>query len=311
MSKITLIFQLAGIQYFNLSAETFETAASHNLTRKFKILFVVNISLVICELCAICFASYLELMQAKQGNAVTGQIVQIISYGFMIVVLLTTILNSFLLRGKAWQIFKNFKLISKTFLTLKQCVDYATFESEIKKTFTKLSIVFVGSTLVTVICISQYNQSNVLLWAVLAIYPYIFVVINCCYWTTLIRLIRENLRFVKKYLVQLHIDTKLFRNSPAVTSNLEIKLKKNFETYELIGKLKRIYGTIYETTSLINEFIAVPVCLVLIFVVVGNVSGGYKVFLSFRNDIPVERVFGKAVRCHNITHDLIMYLFSS
>lgn len=300
LSRITLIFQLTGIQYFFISSESIATTSKthQSMTRKLKLLFVANIVIVIGEFCAILFAIYVENGQHRQqNNVVAGQIVQFTSYNLKVLVLLTTIFNSLFLRGKAKQIFQNSKNISEIVSTLNRSVDYTSFENEFKKTFAKLLLSFMVSTMATLIFIYQYNQTNVLLWGILAAYPYFFLMITFTYWTLLVRLIRENLRSIKDCVVQLHKNVKLFRRS-SEAYNHGSRMRRNHETYNYIVKLKRIYGIIYETTSLVNEFIAAPISLFIIVVVIANVSSGYKVFLSFKQDVPVERVAGKICFWH-------------
>lgn len=170
LSRITLIFQLTGIQYFCISTGSLEAAEGQSLTRKQKLLFIANIAIVIGEFSGIVFAIFLEESLHKQhGNVVAGQIVQFTSYYLATFVLLITMLNSLFLRGKARQIYKNCRNISEILSTLNQRVDYATLEYEFKKTFAKLSLCFIGSTVATVIFIYQHNQTNVFLWAVLVV----------------------------------------------------------------------------------------------------------------------------------------------
>lgn len=298
LSRITLIFQVIGIQYFRISSESLEPR-TNGLTRRLKLFFVANIALVFIEFCAVIFAIYLERSQYHHhGNIVAGQIVQITSYMVMILVLATTILNSFFLRDKGKQIFKNSSSITVILLALNQNVDYTTFESEFKNTLAKLSISFVGATFATLIFIYQYNHTNIFLWGVVAVYPYFFLIMSFSYWTLLVRLIRENLRFVKECVVQLHHKVTLFHINSEIFNHdsrlIDSKLKRNNETYDFVVKLKRIYGIIYETTALTNKLIAVPICLFIILIVIANVSSGYKVFLSFKRDIPIERIAGKS-----------------
>lgn len=116
--------------------------------------------------------------------------------------------------------------------------------------------------------------------------------ITISYWTLLIRLVRQNLRFIKQSVLLLHKKHNLSEVNIDVCSH-ELRSRSYHETYNLIVKLKRIYGIIYDTTLLINELIGIPICIILIAIIAGNISAGYKVFLSFRGDIPVERVAGK------------------
>lgn len=289
LSKITLIFQVMGLQYFTISPEPLEDINS--LNGKFKWIFVVNIMMTMCEFCGILFAIYLSILETKKVNAKTSaeQIVQFSTYNLTIVVLVVTILNSLLLRKKARQIIKNCQIISKALHTLNQFVDYETFAKEFKNSFAKLFLCFVVSTLAPTIFTFLSHNKNVFLWAMLAIYPYFFIVIVFSYWTFLVRLVREQLRSVKKSLVQLQRNGKIFEIAPE-TRNHDSKVERNHATFDYFVKLKRIYGAIYETSSLVNELIAVPICLILFLVIFANTSSGYKVFLSFRNDVPVERV---------------------
>ncbi len=164
LSRITLIYQLTGVQYFHISPETVEaTKTSHqNVNRKFKLIFLANMLIVLSEIFGIIFAVHLEEMQNRPiDNAVTGQIVQIVSYNFTIIAFLITILNSFFGRNKAKQIFKNCKIISNILLTLNQHTNYGSVEKEFTRTFAKLGVCFIGSTMATGIFIFHYNQTNV------------------------------------------------------------------------------------------------------------------------------------------------------
>lgn len=293
LSKVTVIFELIGIQYISITSETLEATSSTNgLSRKFKWIFVVNILLTICEVGAISFAIQASKFDSHKGNVATGQIVQFTCYYLMIVVIITTMLNSLFLRKRVRQILRNCKIISKTLLSLNQCVDYEAFGREYKKSFAKLFLCFVGLNLAALIFVSLRNNVEVLMWTVLTIYPYFFIVMVFGYWTFLIRLVCEHLRFVKESLVQMKKHVNIFQIDPE-TRNHNSKMRRNHETFKFFVKLKRIYGVIYETSTIVNEVMAVPISLTILFVVIANVSSGYKVFLSFRSDIPLERVAGK------------------
>lgn len=286
LSGITLIFQLVGIQYFSISPETMETSNGTScLSKKFKIIFAANVALTIIEF-AMLFVIHLDTLSNTHGTVATGENVRFISFCFMIAVIAITILNSFFLRDKARMIFKNLKIISKALVSVNQYVDYETFAREFKRAFAKLCLFFIG--LNSTILIFLYHCCNIKAFSLtlLVLYPYFFILILLSYWIFLIRLIRESLCCVKNCLVQLHKNVKLIHHSIAT---------KNHEIYNFIGKLKRIYGTICETTSLINELIAVPICLLLVLIVVGNVSSCYQVFLSFRKDLPKVRLVCKSI----------------
>ncbi|XP_037048785.1 uncharacterized protein LOC119083224 [Bradysia coprophila] len=310
LSKTTSIYQWMGIQYFSILPETLEaTSRTNSLNRKFKWIFAVNIMMTICESCAFSFAIYLSKRENRQGNVATGQIVQFAVSNLLIVVLVATILNSLLLRQKTRQIFKNCKFISKSLLSLNQCVDYKAFADEFKKSLAKLLLCLIVSFSAGLLFNFLSNSTNAFLWTIFAIYPHFFIVITFSYWTFLIRLVREQLRFVKDSLVQLQKNVQIFRIDPEIR-NHDSRLRRNHETYNFFVKLKRIYGVIYETSLIVNEFIAVPICLIIIFVLISNVSSGYKVFLSLRNDVPMERVVGPIFAIFIMLASLCTLIFS-
>lgn len=178
-------------------------------------------------------------------------------------------------------------------MLINQNVHYSALENEFKIKMAKLSFSYVASTMGILIYVYQFiNQSNAFLWILCTVYPFFFMTMVFSYWMLLICLIRQNLRFINECVTKLHETHKLFRINTEFYSH-DLRMKRNHEFYNLIVKLKRIYGIIFDTTSLVNELIGIPVCLFLIIVVMGNISAGYKIFLSVKGDIEFERVVGK------------------
>lgn len=289
LSKITIIYQVTGMQYFSVTAESLNPTSG--FSRKHKLFLVVNFTFLIAEFCAILIMTYTENQKKKHGGLATGHLVQFAAYNLVILVFTICLLNSLILRDKAKKFFRNCKKISEILSVLNQSGDYSAFKNEFKMTIAKLSFGFIGSNLVLLIFVSQYSQYYFLV-TLTAVYPYYFMTIVFSYWTLLVRLIRENLRFVNECLAHLHKKHSLRLNPEPYGHDLRIR--RNQETYNFIAKLKRVYGIIYDSTSLLNELIGIPICLFLIFLIVSNISGGYKVFLFFQGDIPVQRIGGNS-----------------
>lgn len=291
LSKITIFYQVSGIQCFSINAESLKTTSG--LSRKHKLFLVMNFSFLIVELCGVLFRLLLEKQkQEKQHHKglFTGLIVQFLTYIFLILVFLISLLNSLFLREKSKKIFRNCQQISDILSVLSQNADYSAFQNELKKTIIKLSFGYVTS--ITTLLIFAYHFSvTTFLATFVTVYPYLFMTIVFSYWTLLVRLIRENLRFVKECVVHLYKKHSLFRMNPERCSH-DLRIRWNQETYNFIMKLKKIYGIIFDTTALINELIAMPICVFLIFIVLSNISGGYKIFLSSRGVIPVAEIGG-------------------
>lgn len=292
LSKITLVYQAAGIQNFSVDAESLKPTSG--LSRKHKFFLAVNFTILVGECCAAIAKIYLEKHKQKQqpSSVSTGQILTFTVLSLTIILLAICMLNSIFLREKLKQILRNCKQIAELLSVLNQSADYSSFENEFKKTMVKLFSGFIASNTAVLIFIYQYNQTNLFLTAVFSVYPYFFLTTVFSYWTLLLRLIRENLRFVKNGLAHLHQKHTQYRINPAPYIN-ELRIRRNQETFNFIVKLKRMYGIIYDSTSLVNELIGIPICVFLINVVISNITSGYKVILSFQGVVPVQHIAGK------------------
>lgn len=288
LSKITIIYQATGMQYFSVNIESLKPTSG--LSRKHKLFLAVNFTVLIAEFCAILIRIYSENQKHKNIGVATGKIVQFTAYILLTLVSAISLLNSLFLRDKAKQIFRNCKKVSEILSVLNQSADYSAFENEFKTTMAKLFFGFIGSNSVLLIFTYQTSQKS-FLKTLIAVYPYFFMTIVFGYWTLLVRLIGQNLRFVKESLAHLHKKHSMFRLNPEPYSH-DLRIRRNQDTYNFIAKLKRIYGLIYDSTALVNELIGIPICLFLIFLVLSNISGGYRVFLSFKRDIPVGVIGG-------------------
>lgn len=291
LSKITLIYQLTGMQNFSVIAESLKPKCI-SLSGKHKLFLAVNLTVLVGEFCAILMLMHSENQKHRQQHSgvVTGHIVQFVAYYLLILVFAITVLNSLFLQDKAKQIFRNCKKISEILSILNQNADYSAFEKEFKKTVAKLGFGFIGSNVAHLIFVYQYNET-IFVTTLISVYPYFFMTIVFSYWTLLVRLINENLRFLKDCLAHLQKKRTLLRVHPEPYCS-DVRIKRSHETYNFIAKLKKIYGIIYDSTCLVNELIGVPICLFLIFLTLANISGGYKVFLSLRGDVPVGRIGG-------------------
>lgn len=290
LSKVTIIYQATGIQFFSVNVQSL--ASDSGLSRKHKLFMAFNFVILMCEFYAVIFTIQTQNVKHQHSGIATGQIVQFTAYSLISFVIAICMLNSFFHRGKAKEIFNNCYKISEILSHLNHGVDYSSFENEFKMTVVKLFSSF--SIMMTAFLIFIYKSNNMtfFLSATAVIYPYFFMIINFSYWTLLVRLIRENLRFVKKCLEHLRRKRKLFRIN-AEAYNHDLRMRRIEETYNFIAKLKRVYSIIYNSTSLVNELIGIPICVFMALIILSNISAGYRVFLSFRGDVAIGRIASK------------------
>ncbi len=290
LSKITYIHQAAGLQFFSVNEESLDSTSG--ISRRHKFFFVLSFTLVIGNLCGIGYVIHLRHQEQTKKAVKTGVIVTSIAYCAAIFVILVCILSSIFLRAKAKEIFKNCFRIANLLSLLNQVVDYSQFRNESKLLMGRVFFGFIFSNIALFVAMNHNTQSNFLTSGIVAVYPYFFITALVSYWTLLVRLIRENLRFIKGCLVHLNKKQKMFSLYPEPYSR-DLRSRRAEETYNFIVKLKRIYVIIYESTSLVNEFLGIPICVFMAFVVLTNISGGYRVFLALQGDFPLQSIASK------------------
>ncbi len=125
----------------------------------------------------------------------------------------------------------------------------------------------------------------------------------------MVRSIRENLRFIRDCLLHLNKKQETFSLHPE-PHNKDLRIRRAEETYHSIVKLKRMHTIIYDSTSLVNDLIRIPMFVLMIFVVFSSISGGYKVFLAFKGDILLERVAGKKTKKKLLVYHLLSLIYT-
>lgn len=294
LSGATTIFELMGLQFFSVSFEPLEERfhSSQQVSKKHKFLFLITVLALSLQGAGIVYAISLEDYTQQDDNVRTALTVQFITYILMVVVSLISVLHALRVTKKTKQAFCNLKKIFKIFTNeLDERIDYTKFARRSKLTFLKATVCFVTQIVVVLVFIHQHDQSKIFLWAVLAIYPYFFLQVVNNYYIFFIMAVTENLRTIFKVLEKVHKMRKGMKMNVGVI-NFHAKPVDD-DLFNSLLKLKRIYGIIADTTGLINEVAGLPFMMQLFIMVVGNVSAGYKVYLSLMGDVSVERMGGE------------------
>lgn len=291
-----IVFELFGLQFFTLSSEEFQDRinAASSISKKHRFYLVIVILMLSSQVSGIIYAIRLEALVQQNDNVMKGLTVQFSAYFSMIVVILVTVLNAFTSTSKAKKIFASFENVFGVFAhSLNELVDYEAYNQKFKATFFKVVFIFIVSTAAVLAFIFHFNQSNkpIFLWAVLSVYPYFFFAILFSYFLFMVELVKQNLQSMRDVLDKLHElhDCKKLCLQ-IVDAHFKLRHDKMFKS---LTKLKTIYSILVsDCVSLTNEFIGLPLLVAIIVLVMGNISGGYKVYLRMMDEIDVARVGG-------------------
>lgn len=296
LTGATAVFQVLGCQFFSLDSDSF-TDGFKKVSKKHKISLAFSVFLLSLQLIGIFYAISLEKKIQQNDNVTTGLTVQFASYFIMVAVITTSILHLLASTGKAKKIFCNFEIIFIIFVNeLHADIDYTKFSNSYKTKFIKITSCFVVASTTVLSFIFYYNQSNIFLWTLLAIYPYFFIQVGFCYLNFFVLLVRENLLTMKDVLEKLHSLHDLSKKSLEFINVRMRPRGRSDELFEALVMLKRIYVMLCETTVLINDVCGIPMLIQVMFVITCNISAGYKVYLAFRGEIVLERVGGEIVQ---------------
>lgn len=295
LSKSTIIFEIFGLQFFSPAYESFGDGCKKHkhISRKHKFILAMNFVALSFHVCGVILAIELEKQTQKNGNVKTGLTVQIFSYSYTACVIFISIVNAFFSTRICYKIFNNFKKISSIFhQDLNRPLDYSKISAGFNLLFTKITLVFIASTVATMIFVFCFNQSNIFFWACLCIYPYFSCQIIFCQFIFYTRLVKENLLGLKAILESLLEQQNMSKIPIHIIGHKIPSSNASRETIDTIIDLKKIYGMLYETTALIHASIGVGTTATVVMIVLSNISAGYKVYLSFKGDIVLERVAG-------------------
>lgn len=220
--------------------------------------------------------------------------VQLFVYILMNFVVLMAVINAYVSSANSKQIFCNFELVFNILRdNLKEIIDYRTFSRKFNLTIIKISAFYVCGLCATLTFVYQHNQSNIFLWSILAAFPYIFFTVILSYLIFFVKLITLNLNSMIKILEKLHKSHELSKLGHGINIiGSKHQQRNSGQLYESMLILKRIYGHLYETTSLVNEMLGSPLIFLIVTMIMGNISSGYKLYLSLMGDVFIGRVGG-------------------
>lgn len=299
LSTCTVLFQIFGLQYFSLSSKNFLLPTSKSLLHKFAFIFIIL--LVTIEVFGIGFVIDFERQQfEKEKNNNTkvnnGFMIQYFSYFFMDFVVLAAAMHSWFTTVKAMKIYNNMDKIYKIFEgELGHTIKYDDFANKFKYIIISMIIIFTLVTISTLGFVFYHNQSSAFYWALLVIFPYLFVILSFMKFIFYMQIIDLNLEGIVDILRRAY-NLKQINRIEAITFNeseQSTTQPENETIFDSVLILKKIYGILYETSIFVNEICGISSILQLITLIIGNTSAGYKVYLVSTLQLPVGRIGGE------------------
>lgn len=110
----------------------------------------------------------------------------------------------------------------------------------------------------------------------------------------LINLVKEHLKSMMSVLKSLHKLRDDSGLSYEIVDARSKSIRRNEKFFNALTKLKSAYGILLtDSVGIINGLLGLPILSATIVLVMGNISSGYKVFLSTMDDVLIERIAGE------------------
>jgi hypothetical protein len=249
ISNHTIIFQLAGLQFFTLNAED-----NQKFLRKHKFNLGAVLMIFSCFLVGISYAIVEEPL--SHGDKVLSKANSTFAYTFTIFsvvgLMVFSMLFAYAMTRKSMKILTNFDEVSRIFTNnLNSPIEYETFSRK----YRRVSIlVFVIASIVTAVYLIALASSKTKAQWIL--YSIFFVIVNLFFEIVFFRfifltmLVNHNLKNLEAVI------DKIQKNMNAIvvtTKSFGIGHIRNDDHFEIAMTLKKIYGLIFVSSKLINE----------------------------------------------------------
>lgn len=295
LSGVTTLFQVLGIQFFSVHSDTVEEGIHHRgkVSNKHKLSLIFITACLSLDYVAIYYAITLEKAQEQNQNVNTGLFVQYFTYILTNFAVKIAVINAYLTTEKSRLVFCELEKVSKIFQNeFKEIIDFGEFSKQFKLTMIKISLFYVVGYCAALIFVYNHNQSNILLWAVIAVFPYFFLTVFLSYLIFFVKITNLNLSCMGKVIEKLHNGHALLKLRDGIHIEVKPQRKSSDELYDSFLILKRIYGCLFETTCMINEVLGVPLIFLIVDMIMVNILGGYKLYLSVMGDVYIGRIGG-------------------
>lgn len=270
------LFEFMGLHYFSLEAfDEEESSDRPSLVRG--VYFIIISTLILCFASLYILLDYEEMLKQFLDQNITTYAVQNSMKFGMILVVITSNVQSFLATKKIKNFYRNVEsILDVMFIEFKMFIDF-------KKVCRVSKLILAG--IISFFCLIhsvlfvQSENDRTYLIAV-AIFPVIFLLMTIFKFTFYVVIVNYQLESLKKVLVD------IFKSQPFKIStdsdDIIMSPKKIFSPSIVSRKLisaKKIYNMLYENASLVNDSMGLTILNLLIVLVIAITASGYVIFV--------------------------------
>jgi hypothetical protein len=285
LARCAGIFQIFGPLYFSV-----QTKSKKKIRKYFYTLYFVFI-FILLFIQSLIFGVMVgnEMPETLSARNALNYIMYYFLFVCLVLVICTSLTQSFFTTGKLKKIFKNFLKISQLFQK-EFCVafDYNEVKSKIFRLVFVMGILHILS-LVSNVVFGLFNRHfSTFLQVFIGSFPLAFIDMTIIKYIFFVIAINVQLNHIKNILEKI-LMRRSFRDVNQILSK-KSKPKISFEVK--IKNLLKIYNIIYENSRLVNESMGLTILVMIFVVVVAMIGGGYKIFLVLVGKFDTEKAGG-------------------
>lgn len=290
----TRIFELFGLQYFSV-----KTVLNEGVPRRLPYLRGIYM-LFLLLLYSGALSIYLISTQNELNLHVTAK--TILTYAIqhsmkigMFLVILVSLLQSFLSTNKMAQIYDNVrKIVVIVAEDYKINCDFKKIKRKLTRDAILLVVFFAITQISLLVLTSQTMQESIYQMCYLIV---IFLLLLIAFkFVFYVQIVNNHLKELNKLLEG------IFNIQPARTIEdfnvnlIPVKVSKiTDDIFKKFLSAKKIYNILYENGSLLNESMGITMLIVLIILVISLTASGYQIFVILVAGTEKDKIIGKAV----------------
>jgi hypothetical protein len=292
LSNHTIIFQVMGLQYFSL-----EKAKNRNFLQIHK----YNLGGVFILLAAMAAAVAYILLGHRRTDDNTFMPTLLMDdflTVYVIVFISFSMIFSLVKTPKTRKIYLNFEKISKIFSKdLNINLDYERFGKQFRNVcWFVVSIIVILTVIALAIYIRHDIDGETVFYMTLLLIGNAFLE-TCFFWFIFYTmLVNFHLKHIQTFLIDFKEKLRKTSNSKIVLNETRITVVDYKNHFEVMMKLKEIYGIIFTSKKMIVDVCGLLNSFQITGVMCICVNSTYQTFLWYKNEVPTDEIIGRFLK---------------
>lgn len=296
LNSCLVIFELSGLQYFSLKSLTSENVNSRPSWVRLVYMLVLLVILTGLVLASI----YIEEEESDQSlttRNLLGFIIQQSMNAGLILVTVTTLIESYLSTQNMKQLYLNQKEIVQTY---SQHFDVIIDFKKVKKMATRrgLALIVFYLGINGVLTAIHLETEKYLLLFLIGLVPVLFLFMAVLKFLFYVSTVNEQLTFLMNYLEEIFKHDTINLIEDMNHRMIQLKPKQTRPADDHIRKLRsavKIYGIIHENSGLINASVGWSVLSFLLCLTTATTVSAYQLFVILVGGLPIDHLPSKTL----------------